>query len=70
MLNNTRKYILTSRQIKRRNLTAVAYWDNGWRYGYLTKVGRKWATGRKAATGSPLKLALSEKGKDWKEIRI
>lgn len=64
------KHILTSKQIKRRGHTCVTYWDNGWRMGYLTSIGRKWAKGRKAACGSPLKLSLTGKGVDWKEFQI
>tara|TARA_Y100000817_G_scaffold298409_1_gene275578 strand:+ start:479 stop:598 length:120 start_codon:yes stop_codon:yes gene_type:complete len=38
--------------------------------GYLTSIGRKWAKGRKAACGSPLKLSLTGKGVDWKEFEL
>tara|TARA_B100000700_G_C14933522_1_gene803095 strand:- start:1119 stop:1349 length:231 start_codon:yes stop_codon:yes gene_type:complete len=64
------KHALTTRQIKRRGYQFVTYWDNGWRYAYLTSIGRKWAKGRKSACGSPIKLKLSEKGIDWKEYAI
>lgn len=64
------KHVLTSRQIKRRKYTVVKYYDNGWRIGYLTSVGRKWAKGRKCACGSPLRLPLNDQGKSWKEITL
>tara|TARA_B100000902_G_scaffold399356_1_gene469838 strand:+ start:4468 stop:4707 length:240 start_codon:yes stop_codon:yes gene_type:complete len=64
------KHVLTSRQIKRRGYQVVTYWDNGWRYGYLTSIGRKWVKGRKSDCGSPLKLSLSDQGKGWKEYAI
>ncbi len=64
------KHVLTSRQIKRRKYTVVKYYDNGWRIGYLTSVGRKWAKGRKSACGSPLRLSLNDQGKSWKEITL
>ena len=64
------KYVLPSKQITRRGHTCVTYWDNGWRMGYLTAIGRKWAKGRKAACGSPLKLSLTSKGSQWKEFQL
>ena len=64
------KHILTSRQIKRRKYIAFKYYDNGWRYAYITKLGRKWAVGRKTDSGNPMKLALSDQGKSWKEITL
>lgn len=63
------KHILTAAQIKRRKHTPVKFYDNGWRFGYITKLGRKWATGRKSACGSLLRLKLSNKEKGWKEIQ-
>ena len=62
------KHCLTSRQISRRGHEIVKFYDNGWRYGYILKKGRKWATGRKSACGSPLKLSLSDEGKGWAVI--
>lgn len=67
-MNPNQKHVLSSRQIKRRKHTPVQYYDNGWRCGYIIKLGRKWATGRKSACGSLLRLDLSTKGRDWKEI--
>ena len=64
------KYVLTSKQIKRRGHTCVTYWDNGWRYGYLTSIGRKWAKGRTCESGNPLKLSLSDQGKGWREYQL
>lgn len=70
MATKRNKHVLTSRQIKRRGYQVVTYWDNGWRYGYLTSIGRKWVKGRKCDSGNPLKLSLSDQGKGWKEYAI
>ena len=62
------RHVLTSRQINRRGHTIVRYWKNGWRFGYITTFGRKWATGRVAADGTALKLPLKEEGRSWFKI--
>tara|TARA_R110001592_G_scaffold149436_2_gene374921 strand:- start:1704 stop:1922 length:219 start_codon:yes stop_codon:yes gene_type:complete len=54
------KHCLTSRQIKRRGHDMVKFYVDGWRYGYITKYGRKWATGKNSGDGSSLRLLIAD----------